>query len=63
MDDIKGKIIMGLLVFLGFKVNDKIKERLINNQPISDLSKEIKREKHEFNSKISKLSKIKNNGL
>ena len=54
---------MGLLVFLGFKVNDKFKERLINNQPISDLSKEIKREKHEFNSKITKLSKIKNNGL
>lgn len=54
---------MSLLVFLGFKVNDKIKERLINNQPISDLSNEIKREKLEFNSKISKLSKIKNNGL
>lgn len=63
MDDIKGKIIMGLLVFLGFKVNDKIKERLINNQPISDLSKEINREKLKFNSKISKLSKIKNNEI
>lgn len=51
---------MGLLTFFGFDSHKKIKEKLINGDQLSKITKSIKKERNDFNRDFKKIKSNKN---